>query len=255
MSVGLTAAVGPTGPNDTGAVMAILELEKLHKQFGGVTAVSDVSMRIEEGERVGVIGPNGAGKTTLFKLISGDDRASEGRITFRGKDVTRMPAHRRARLGMGRTYQITNLFPTLSVRENLELGSVSCGDRATRGTRLRSVIERFRLDGVVDKPVSQLAYGEQRRLELALALCGGACTLLLDEPAAGLDAADRALMQEVLTALPDELTVLLVEHDIELALGLVDRVVCLYNGELIADESPEGIREHPTVAEVYLGKN
>lgn len=225
-----------------------LLLRNVGKAYGGVDAVNDVTLKVSGGERMGIIGPNGAGKTTLFKLISGDVRPSTGRIVFAGRDITKMSVHRRAKLGLGRTFQITNLMPSLTLRENLLLAAQRGG-----ATAADEIAAQFMLDPLLSRRVEELAYGQQRRVELALALCGGATTLLLDEPAAGLGPDDRAIMQSTIEALPDHLTVLLIEHDIDLTLGLVDRVVCLHHGELVADEHSSRIRDHALVRRIYLG--
>lgn len=232
----------------------ILRIESLSKTYGGVRAITDASLAIDAGERVGFIGPNGAGKSTLFKLIAGDVRPSTGKVHFSGKDVTNTPVHRRARLGIGRTFQITNLMPTLTLKENLELAA-GRGPSSTLSEQVQSVAARFRISDLLLRPVGELAYGEQRRVELALAIASGATTLLLDEPAAGLGPEDRIVMREAIKNLPEGLTLLLIEHDIDLTLGLVDRVICLHYGEIVADDSSERIREHPVVRRIYLGED
>lgn len=229
-----------------------LALHDVGKSYGGVRAVHDVTLTVQRGERVGVIGPNGAGKTTLFKLISGDVRPSSGRVMFEGRDITSTPVHKRARLGLGRTFQITNLMSSLTLRENMVLAAGARTLGPDLG-RVEEVAARFRLTPLLHRRIADLAYGQQRRVELALALCGGATTLLLDEPAAGLGPDDRIVMQETIQALPPDLTILLIEHDIDLTLGLVQRVVCLHDGELVADESSAQIRHNEVVRRIYLG--
>lgn len=232
---------------------AVLELRGVGKTYGGVRAVHDVTLAIDAGARVGIIGPNGAGKTTLFKLIAGDVRPTSGQVMFKGEDISKRPVHKRARAGLGRTFQITNLMTSLTLEENLRLASGAAGgEHRIRSTE--EVVQAFRLGSLLHRRVAELAYGEQRRLELALALCGGATTLLLDEPAAGLGPDDRQVMQETIEALPRDLTILLIEHDIDLTLGLVDRVVCLHYGELVADDRAEAICDHEIVRRIYLGE-
>jgi branched-chain amino acid transport system ATP-binding protein len=233
---------------------AVLELRGLSKRYGGVKAVENVELVVTRGARVGIIGPNGAGKTTLFKLIAGDVRPTAGMVLFEGVDITRQAVHKRARAGLGRTFQVTNLMNTLTVGENLRLASTAC--RADRTIRtVEEVVDAFGLHDMLDRRVGELAYGQQRRLELALALCGGATTLLLDEPAAGLGPDDRRGMHATIDALPRDLTILLIEHDIDLTLGLVDRVICLHYGELVADDRASAIRDHEIVRRIYLGED
>jgi ABC-type branched-subunit amino acid transport system ATPase component len=224
--------------------MTVLELSGVRREYGGLRAIDEVSFGVSPGERVGVIGPNGAGKSTLFRVIAGGERASHGRLRLDGRDISRLPARRRARLGIGRTFQITELFGTLTVEENLRL--------ATRGDLAR-VIERFELGPWLSTVVGDLGYGQQRLVELAVTFATGARVLLLDEPAAGLGAAERVVISEAIRDLPDDVTVLLIEHDMDLVLGLVDRVLCLSNGRLIADAPAGEIRTNAAVREVYLG--
>jgi branched-chain amino acid transport system ATP-binding protein len=225
---------------------AVLALEGVGREYGGLRALDDVSFSVDTGERVGVIGPNGAGKSTLFRVISGSERASSGRIELDGSDVGRVSPRRRALMGVGRTFQITELFGTLTVRENLLL--------AARRVDFADVVERFGLGGWVDTTVGELGYGQQRLVELAVTFASGARLLLLDEPAAGLGAAERVMISEAISGLPTDVTVLLIEHDIDLVLGLVQRVLCLASGRLVADCPAAEVRTHPAVREVYLGE-
>jgi branched-chain amino acid transport system ATP-binding protein len=226
-------------------VTAALELTGVGREYGGLRAIDEVTFAVGAGERVGVIGPNGAGKTTLFRVIAGGERASSGALRLNGRDISRLPARRRARLGIGRTFQITELFGTLTVEENLRL--------AARGRDLEPVLGRFGLDADRSTVVSELSYGQQRLVELAVTFATGARVLLLDEPAAGLGAAERVVITDAIRDLPPEVTVLLIEHDMDLVLGLVDRVLCLSNGKVVADAPAAEIRTHPAVREVYLG--
>ncbi|MFG1815441.1 ABC transporter ATP-binding protein [Kribbella sp. NPDC049174] len=222
-----------------------LTLTGVGREYGGLRAIDDVTFEVRSGERVGVIGPNGAGKTTLFRVIAGGERASSGNLRFNDRDISRSPARRRARMGIGRTFQITALFTTLTVAENLRL--------AARGRPLDEVVERFGLYDWLDTEVADLGYGQQRMVELAVTFATGASVLLLDEPAAGLGAAERVTVSDAIRDLPDDVTVLLIEHDMDLVLGLVDRVLCLSNGKLVADAPAGEIRSHAAVREVYLG--
>jgi branched-chain amino acid transport system ATP-binding protein len=243
----------------------VLELTGVTRRYGGVCAVEDVSLSVRAGERRAVIGPNGAGKTTLFKLISRLEPVSAGRITLFGADVTRMAPHRVARLGLGRTYQVTQVFPQLPVIENLMIavqgkaaGRYGVLRRAMgRGAlvdKARQTLERVGLDGLEDALASELGHGQQRQLELGLALAGDPKLLLLDEPAAGLSGADRGMIRSLVGDLSADITVLLIEHDMELALGLADRVTCLHNGAQVAEGTPEEIKADQRVQDVYLGR-
>jgi branched-chain amino acid transport system ATP-binding protein len=253
--------VNGSGPD---AQPAALELEGVTKAFGGLVAVADVSLRVRERERRAVIGPNGAGKTTLFHLISGELPVTSGRIRLFGEDITRLPAPRRVGRGLRRTYQITNIFPRLTVFENVMLAAQGLSAQkfnplwpVRRHGALAERVERALGDvallGKAHVPARELSHGEQRQLELALALVGEPRVLLLDEPAAGLSAAERARMAELVRGLPPTLTLVIIEHDMDLVLNLVDRVTCLYNGRVVADETPATIRHNRTVQEIYLG--
>ena len=242
-----------------------LVLENVTIAFGALKAVDDVSLSVKRGERRAIIGPNGAGKTTLFNAITGVFPPTSGRITFEGKDVTRMPAQKRARLGMSRTFQITNLFPTLTVEENMQLAlrgtapskfSMLGSTRLTpeEQDRVASALRMSRLEERGSVAVNELSYGEQRQLEMAMALVSRPRLLLLDEPAAGLSPAERVMVADIIRSLPHDLTMVLIEHDMELVLNLVDWVTCLNNGQLLAEGSPEEIRTNQHVQDVYLGK-
>jgi branched-chain amino acid transport system ATP-binding protein len=241
----------------------ILALNGVTVRFGGLLAVAQVSLAVRAGERWALIGPNGAGKTTLFKAITGERIPTSGTIRLFGSDVTRRPPQRRARAGLGRTYQVTNVFPRLTVRQNVTIAA-----QATRPGRMRvwwpqlvrgeladrvdRALERVGLQEKRDRLAGELSHGEQRQLELALGLAGEPKLLLLDEPAAGLSASERVLMRRLVRELPDELTVVLIEHDMTLALDLVQRVLCMDNGRVIASGSPEEIRADERVQAVYL---
>jgi branched-chain amino acid transport system ATP-binding protein len=220
---------------------------------------------VRQGERRAIIGPNGAGKTTLLNAIAGEVPVSSGRVRFAGRDVTRLRTHRRAALGIGRTYQITNLFPALSVEQNVQLAVQSLtrrkfsmlGGGAPKGEEVARVDEALATSGLAARrrdPTRTLSYGEQRQLEFALALASKPALLLLDEPAAGLSAAERVVMASTISALPRSLTLVLIEHDIELALGLVDHVTCMHNGTVLVEGRPDEIRANARVQEVYLGR-
>ena len=241
-----------------------LRLEGVCRSFGGLQAVDSVTLTVQPGERRALIGPNGAGKTTLFNLISGALPLSAGRISLFGGDVTTAPVHRRAALGLARTFQITNLFPDLTVLEN-SLLAVQAHTR-TRFAMLRpayryaDLLERARatlaslaLEALADAVVRNLSHGEQRQLEIALALAGKPRVLLLDEPTAGLSPAESRLMAGLLRRLDPEITVLMIEHDMDIALELSDMVTVLHYGRVIADGPREQVKADPQVKEIYLG--
>jgi branched-chain amino acid transport system ATP-binding protein len=244
----------------------LLRLERVTVAYGALRAVDGVSLLVGAGERRAIIGPNGAGKTTLFNAIAGEVPCSGGRIELQGHDITRLPVHRRAALGLGRTYQITNLFGALTVEQNVRLALRGQGRRkfslfgrdGPHDAEEQSAIERALAVAGIEKRrdavTRTLSYGEQRQLELALALAGRPRLLLLDEPAAGLSAAERARMARIIRDLPADLSMVLIEHDIELALGLTDHVTCLHFGQVLTEGSPDAIRNDEKVQEVYLGK-
>ncbi len=246
-------------------MIAAIETVALSRSFGGVHAVAGASLRVPAGQRRAIIGPNGAGKTTLFNCLTGVLRPTSGRILLFGVDVTSMPDYRRARLGVGRTYQISNVFLGLTVLENVVL--------AVHGTRPRKwMVHRAveRLDdtreqalaemdrvGLVhrrDVVVRALSYGERRQLEVALAMAGRPRVLLLDEPAAGLAPAERQRVSELIASIPRDVTVILIEHDMSVVMGLADEVTVLHRGKVILDGPPEIIQGNAEVREVYLGR-
>jgi branched-chain amino acid transport system ATP-binding protein len=244
---------------------AVLQLDGVTRRYGGVCAVDDVTLEVQGGERHVVIGPNGAGKTTLFKLVSRLESCSAGRIRVFGRDVTRMSPHRVAHLGIARTYQITQVFTALSALENVLLavqGPLASKFRMLRPAlgqralvaKARETLDRVGLGHRTDRIAAELGHGEQRQLELALALASDPKLLLLDEPAAGLSGADRGTIRDLVRGLPEDVTVLLIEHDMELALGLADRVTCLHNGALVAQGTPEEIKRDERVRDIYLGR-
>jgi branched-chain amino acid transport system ATP-binding protein len=242
----------------------VLTLSDVVVAFDALRAVNGVSLTVPRGQRRAIIGPNGAGKTTLFNAVTGVLPPTAGRIEFDGRDITRLPPHKRARLGISRTFQITNLFPSLSIAENMVLAVRGLSPRkfslfgkptttSTEADRIAAALSGARLSGRTAVKVKELSYGEQRQLELALALVTDPRMLLLDEPAAGLSAAERAMVAGIIRALPPELTIILIEHDMDLALGLVDYVTCLHEGRVLIEATPQGIRSNAMVQEVYLG--
>ncbi len=241
-----------------------LLIENLHKSFRGLIATNDVTMRIEPGERRLLIGPNGAGKTTLFNQISGDLLPGAGRIELFGTDVTTLPPHRRAHMGLARTYQILTLFPRETLLRNVELALL--GLRPGRWNMVRPLardralvqeaavaLTRVGLGGLADRPVAALSYGEKRRLEIALALAQNPRLLLLDEPLAGLSTEERETVRKVIADIPRTTTVVLIEHDMDIALDLADTVTLLQFGIVIVDGTRDSVIADPRTREVYLG--
>jgi branched-chain amino acid transport system ATP-binding protein len=242
-----------------------LAVDRLAHQFGGLRALDDVSMQVTAGERLVILGPNGAGKTTLFNLITGLLRPTAGRIRLFEQDVTALAPYRRARLGLGRTFQTTTLFPRLTVLDNVLLAVQGAdGARFTLHRPLESFPQFYALaDGLLatwgltdrrDVPAQRLSYGEQRQVELLLALAGSPRVLLLDEPTAGLSPAETASVVAMVRRFPRDLTLLLIEHDMDVALELADRVVVLHQGRVLAEGDREQIRRDARVAEIYLGE-
>ncbi len=243
----------------------ILSLSDVVVAFDALRAVDGVSLTVPKGQRRAIIGPNGAGKTTLFNAIAGTLVPSAGKIAFDGHDITRLPPHRRARLGVSRTFQITNLFPRLSVRDNLVLALRGRSLRkfslfgkadvdAKEAPQIVAALNAVRIAGRADVLVNDLSYGEQRQLEIALSLVTSPRLLLLDEPAAGLSPSERSMVAEIIRSLGRDITVVLIEHDMDLALGLVDHVTCMFEGRVLVEEAPDAIRRNKQVQEVYLGR-
>jgi branched-chain amino acid transport system ATP-binding protein len=250
---------------DASAAHPALELRDVTVAYDALRAVDGVTLAVPTGQRRAIIGPNGAGKTTLFNAISGVVLPTAGQVTFNGHDMTRMPPHRRARLGIARTFQITNLFPSLSVEDNMVL-ALRGGSRrkfslfgssarsAQEERQLGEALAAARLHAHAGTRVRELSYGEQRQLELALAIVVSPQLILLDEPAAGLSPAERRIVADVIRALPRTLTIVLIEHDMDLALGLADHVTCLHEGRVLIEADPDAIRRDARVQEVYLGR-
>ncbi len=235
----------------------VLRVTAMRRRFGGVLAVDDVSLDLAEGELHAVIGPNGAGKTTLIHLLSGALRPSAGTIVLDGRDITGLAMHRRVRLGLARSYQITSLFPNFTVLENLALALQGTGQG--RGgpddrDRARAELDAVGLGNRADQLAGALAHGERRQLELGLALATGARILLLDEPMAGMGPEEAARITSLIESLKRRRTILLVEHDMEAVFRLADRISTLVYGRLIASGAPDEIRRHPEVRRAYLGE-
>jgi branched-chain amino acid transport system ATP-binding protein len=241
-----------------------LSLAGLSKEFGGLRAVDGVSFDIAPGEKRAIIGPNGAGKTTLFSLISGETRPTGGRISLFGRDVTRLAPHRRAALGVARTYQITNLFPRLTALENCLLAVQALTPAKFHlhrplsrylafHDRARAVLDAVGLGDKADEAVRNLSHGEQRQLEIALSLAGSPKLLLLDEPTAGLSPAESQTMTALLKSLDPAITLLVIEHDMDVAFALTDRITVLHYGKVVADGLAQEVKANALVQEIYLG--
>ncbi|OFW15647.1 MAG: hypothetical protein A3F70_06825 [Acidobacteria bacterium RIFCSPLOWO2_12_FULL_67_14] len=241
-----------------------LVLEGVSRHFGGLKAVDEVSLTVAPGERRAVIGPNGAGKTTLFNLISGELSATAGRIELFGTDATRLPPHRRAAIGIARTFQITRLFPVLTVLENVVVACQALDRRRFAmhrpvtayddlEARASELIDRFGLTAQRTALARHLAYGDQRKLEVALSLAGRPRLLLLDEPMAGLSPGESRSMHALLEELDAAMAVLLIEHDMDIAFAFAGRVTVLHQGRVLIDGLRDEVSANPTVQEIYLG--
>jgi branched-chain amino acid transport system ATP-binding protein len=240
-----------------------LELRGVTRLFGALAALTDITLTVRPGERRAVLGSNGAGKTTLFNCITGDFLPTSGAIRFFGEDVTSFPPYERIRRGLRRTYQISSLFPGLTVEDNIYLATrgVSRGRfsflRPGEGDPLqasaRSLIEAVHLTPVADRKVAELAYGQQRQLEIALALAGAPRFILFDEPAAGLSPTERRELIEILTSLPSHIGYIIIEHDMDVALRVVESVTMMHNGRIFKEGNPQEIESDPEVQELYLG--
>ena len=245
---------------------ALLEVRGLVRRFGGLIATNNLSFDVAAGELHALIGPNGAGKSTAIGLISGEQRPDAGHIRFDGTDVTALPIAARVKAGMTRSFQITSVLPDFTARENVALVyQVRAGhsfrfwrraaDEQTLLQPAEVMLARMGLEGRGDVPARDLAHGEQRQLELAMALATGAKLLLLDEPMAGLGTTESQAMTEILASLKGHTTILLVEHDMDAVFALADHITVLVYGQAIASGTPEAIRGDPAVRDAYLGED
>ena len=242
----------------------MLEVRDLRRNFGALAAVNGVSLAVEPCERRAIIGPNGAGKTTLFDLVTGRLAPTAGRIVFDGQDVTRWPPHAIARRGVARSFQRTNLFASLTVLENLRLAAAAGGGGSWRlfGSvqrlplplaHARATADAVGLGHRLHETARTLSYGEQRQLEIGVALATSPKLLLLDEPTAGMSPEETQRMTRLLAALPADVTMLIIEHDMDVVFSLADRVTVLHGGEVLAEGAPAAVRADARVYEVYLG--
>jgi branched-chain amino acid transport system ATP-binding protein len=244
---------------------ALLRTEGLCKSFGGVVATADLDLSVEHGEAHAVIGPNGAGKSTLIAQLAGELAPSAGRIWFAGRDITRLPAETRVHIGIARSFQITNVLPSFTVAENVQVAlrprrghSFVFLRDAARDRELdrevQGLLGRVGLAGRAGVVARELAHGEQRQLELAMALASAPRLLLLDEPMAGIGHAEAPGMIELLLRIKQDCAMLLIEHDMDAVFRIADRITVLVGGRAIASGAPEAIRDDPKVREAYLGE-
>ncbi len=246
--------------------MTALSVTDISRNFEGVQALDNVSFEVALGERRLIIGPNGAGKTTLFNILAGSYAASSGRVALFGRDITRLPAYARARLGLSRTFQITNLFYRLTVLENILLALQAGKGAASPMLRLLqqdrallaradALLKQWELSELAKHAAQDISYGQQRQLDILLAMAVAPKVLLLDEPTAGLSAAEVPRVLTILRSLPRDTTVLMIEHDMDVAFELADRITVLHQGRLLAEGDVEAIRNNPQVAEIYFGSD
>jgi branched-chain amino acid transport system ATP-binding protein len=244
--------------------MTALSITNLCKQFGGLRVTANVSLAVAPGERRLIIGPNGAGKTTLFNLITGEIAPDSGSIRLFERDITRVPVHRRPHLGMARTYQIITLFASDTILRNVTLALLGLSplrwsllrdldQQHELVERARAALARVGLAGIADRPLSQTSYGERRRVEIAMALAQEPKVLLLDEPFAGLSIDERRDVRELLNAIPREVSVVMIEHNMDVALDWAERITLLHFGEVIVEGTRAEVVANPRTREVYLG--
>ena len=242
----------------------ILEVEGITQRFGKFRALNDISVSFQPGKLTAIIGPNGAGKSTFFNVVSGAFPPSEGRIRYQGRDITGLPQHEFARIGIAKSFQITNVFKQLSAHENVR---VAAQMRSARFSVWRSrlslhelidqadaLLDRVGLTAARNRPASDLAHGQQRALEIAMALACDPTLLLMDEPTAGMSPEETSVMMSLITSLAQERTVILVEHKMKLVMGICERLIVLHHGEFLAEGTPDEIRNNSEVKRVYLGQ-
>ena len=245
--------------------MSALALRNLDKSFGGLRVTSDVTLVVEPGERRLIIGPNGAGKTTLFNLITGELPPDRGSVALFDRDITRVPSRRRFHLGMARTYQIITLFPAETLLRNVTLALLGLSrlrwnpftrlDRqAALLDRARAVLARVGLHELADRPLRETSYGERRRVEIAMALAQNPRLLLLDEPFAGLSIEERRDVLALVTGIPRDVTIVMIEHDMDVALDFAERITVPHFGEVVVEGTRGEVVAHPRTREIYLGE-
>jgi branched-chain amino acid transport system ATP-binding protein len=245
--------------------MSALAVRNLDKSFGGLRVTSGVDLVVEPGERRLIIGPNGAGKTTLFNLITGELAPDRGSVALFDRDITRVPSRRRFHLGMARTYQIITLFPGETLLRNVTLALLGLSrlrwnplrrlDRqAALLERARATLARVGLQALADRPLRETSYGERRRVEIAMALAQNPRLLLLDEPFAGLSIEERRDVLALVTGIPREVTIVMIEHDMDVALDFAERITVLHFGEVVVEGTRSEVVAHPRTREIYLGE-
>ena len=243
--------------------MAALQIKNLKKAFGGLPAINGVSLEVAAGERRLIIGPNGAGKTTLFNLVTGDLAADAGEILLFDERMTRLATHRRVHRGLARTYQIITLFPKDSLEHNIVLSLLGLSkarwnffarfEKSALYGEARKILARVGLEALAGRPLSEVSYGEKRRVEIAMALAQKPRVLLLDEPLAGLSREERAAVKELIAAIPRDVTVVMIEHDMDTALDMAERITVLHYGRVIVEGTRAEVVADPKTREVYLG--
>lgn len=245
----------------------LLEGKGLRKEFGGLVAVDDVDIRVQTGDLHSIIGPNGAGKTTLFNLLTGNLKPTSGTVAFKGRDITHEPLHRRVHLGIGRSFQITNIFPNLTVLENVRLAAQALGNDSLKfwwhfrrfkqytATALHA-ISQVGLQEQIHVPAAILPHGDQRKLELAILLASDAELLLLDEPTAGMATEQVPQLIETIRNIQQatEKTIMLVEHNMNVVMNISDRITVMHQGAVLAEGTPTEITQNETVQKAYLGE-
>jgi branched-chain amino acid transport system ATP-binding protein len=250
--------------NDVTQNPVVLSAQGLIKRFGGITATNNVTLNLHQGARHALIGPNGAGKTTLINLLTGVLPPTEGRIVLEGQDISTLAPHQRVRRGMVRTFQINQLFDSMTPRETLALvvsqqrglGGKwwqALGSNAGVNQRCEELLEQFHLSSVAHQATNVMAYGKRRLLEIAIALACEPRVLLLDEPVAGVPAGEREELLQTVAALPADVSILLIEHDMDLVFSFANRMTVLVNGTVLTEGTPDEIANDPQVKEVYLG--
>ena len=243
----------------------LIESEGLTKFYKSTRALKDVDLQVRRGEIFGFLGPNGAGKTTFINIVTGRIPASSGKVLYQGQDITNKPTHELVKMGICRTFQITSVFQNLSVFENVRIAK-----QARRGGSLKifslkkslrevteetwAILERLGLQNMAAEPAKNLAYGDQRVLEVAIAMAGNPNILFLDEPTAGMSPAETRHISELIKGLAEDISIVLVEHDMDLVMSISDSITVLHYGSIIAEGEPENIRTNPLVREAYLGK-
>jgi branched-chain amino acid transport system ATP-binding protein len=253
-------------PTTAASAEPTLRLRGVGRRFGGLLAVRDVDLEVAHGERRAILGPNGAGKTTLLNVISGDLHATSGTVELFGEDVTNVPARKRTRRGLARTYQQSRMLLGLSVEDSIYLSALGVGDGHLRPVtlprrdgaireRAREAARRAAIDHKLSELVGSLSHGEHRQVALAMALAAEPRVLMLDEPASGLSRGERQLLTDLLLALDPDITLILIEHDMDVALRVAERVTMMHDGRVIVEGTPDEIRANELVHDLYLGRH